>query len=43
MYWTLAYKIGGQPIGALEKGFAVLGKSIRSLFIRKPPNGMPSA
>jgi lipopolysaccharide export system permease protein len=42
MYWTLAYKIGGQPIGALEKGFTVLGKSIRSLFIRKQPKGTPS-
>lgn len=37
MYWTLAHKPGGQPIGALEKGFAVLGKSIRNLLTRKQP------
>jgi lipopolysaccharide export system permease protein len=28
MYWTLAYKPGGQPIGALERGFAKLAKAI---------------
>jgi lipopolysaccharide export system permease protein len=28
MYWTLAHKPGGQPIGALERGFAKLGKSL---------------
>jgi lipopolysaccharide export system permease protein len=28
MYWTLAYKPGGQPIGALERGFAKAGKAI---------------
>jgi lipopolysaccharide export system permease protein len=28
MYWTLAYKPGGQPIGALERVFAKLGKAI---------------
>ncbi len=42
MYWTLAYKPGGQPIGALEKGFSVLGKSIRNLLARKQAKGMPS-
>jgi lipopolysaccharide export system permease protein len=26
MYWTLAYKPGGQPIGALERAFAKFGK-----------------
>lgn len=26
MYWTLAYKPGGQPIGALERVFAKFGK-----------------
>ena len=26
MYWILAYKPGGQPIGALERGFAKLAK-----------------
>ena len=26
MYWTIAYKPGGQPIGALERGFSKLAK-----------------
>ncbi|HYD38451.1 MAG TPA: LPS export ABC transporter permease LptF [Allosphingosinicella sp.] len=32
MYWTLAYKPGGQPIGALERGFAKLGKGFGRLL-----------
>lgn len=28
MYWTLAYRPGGQPIGALERGAARIGKAI---------------
>jgi lipopolysaccharide export system permease protein len=28
MYWTLAYKPGGQPIGGLERGFSKLAKGI---------------
>ena len=32
MYRTIAYKPGGQPIGALERGFARVGKTIRSLL-----------
>jgi lipopolysaccharide export system permease protein len=28
MYWTLAHKPGGQPIGALERAFAKFGKVI---------------
>ncbi len=28
MYWTLAYKPGGQPIGALERAFSKLGKIV---------------
>jgi lipopolysaccharide export system permease protein len=28
MYWTLAYKPGGQPIGALERVFAKFGKAL---------------
>jgi lipopolysaccharide export system permease protein len=28
MYWTLAYKPGGQPIGALERAFSKLAKLI---------------
>jgi len=31
MYWTLAQKPGGQPIGALERAFAKLGKAIGRL------------
>jgi lipopolysaccharide export system permease protein len=32
MYWTLAHKPGGQPIGALERAFAKLGKLVGRLF-----------
>ena len=32
MYRTIAYKPGGQPIGALERAFARVGKAIRSLL-----------
>jgi lipopolysaccharide export system permease protein len=32
MYWTLAHKPGGQPIGALERVFAKLGKRIGRLL-----------
>ena len=32
MYWTLAYKPGGQPIGALERGFAKLAKGFGRLL-----------
>jgi lipopolysaccharide export system permease protein len=36
MYWTLAHKPGGQPIGALERAFAKSGKAIgRILRIRR--------
>jgi lipopolysaccharide export system permease protein len=28
MYWTLAYKPGGQPIGGLERGFSKLAKGL---------------
>ncbi|HWH22867.1 MAG TPA: LPS export ABC transporter permease LptF [Allosphingosinicella sp.] len=28
MYWTLAHKPGGQPIGALERAFAKIGKAV---------------
>jgi lipopolysaccharide export system permease protein len=33
MYWTLAHKPGGQPIGALERAFAKLGKLVGRLFL----------
>jgi lipopolysaccharide export system permease protein len=37
MYWTLAHKPGGQPIGALERAAAKAGKSIaRLLRLRRP-------
>ena len=31
MYWTLAHKPGGQPIGALERAFAKLAKTVSKL------------
>ncbi len=37
MYWTLAHKPGGQPIGALERSFAKVGGFFRSLFVRRVP------
>src|SRR5205085_10232656 len=39
MYWTLAHKPGGQPIGALERVFAKVSKRFRRLFRRR--NGAP--
>lgn len=35
MYWTIAHKPGGQPIGALERVFAILGKRLGKLFGRR--------
>jgi lipopolysaccharide export system permease protein len=35
MYWRVAYVPGGQPIGALERGSANLGRRLRGLFGRK--------
>jgi lipopolysaccharide export system permease protein len=32
MYWTLAYKPGGQPIGGLERAFSKLGKGFGRLL-----------
>lgn len=32
MYWTLAHKPGGQPIGALERVAAKVGKGIKRVF-----------
>src|SRR3546814_17837905 len=32
MYWTLAHKPGGQPIGALERAFAKFAKFLGRLF-----------
>jgi lipopolysaccharide export system permease protein len=35
MYWTLAHKPGGQPIGALERQFDRLAKRIGRIFRRR--------
>ena len=35
MFWTVAYKPGGQPIGALENAFAKLSKRIGKIFKRR--------
>jgi len=35
MYWRIAYVPGGQPIGALETGFAKISRMVRKLFQRK--------
>ncbi len=42
MYWTLAHKPGGQPIGALERGFSKLGKGIGRV-LRLPQRLRPGA
>ena len=35
MYWTLAHKPGGQPIGALERVFAKVSRRVKKLFRRR--------
>ena len=35
MYYHIAYVPGGQPIGALEKGFAKLARLVRFIFLRR--------
>lgn len=35
MYYHIAYVPGGQPIGALEKGFAKLAQLVRRIFLRR--------
>ena len=43
MYWTLAHKPGGQPIGALEKGASKAWKKIASILrIRRRREGVPA-
>jgi lipopolysaccharide export system permease protein len=32
MYWTLAHKPGGQPIGALERAFSKISKAIGAVL-----------
>lgn len=43
MFWTLAYKPGGQPIGALERVFAGLGKRLGKLFKRRQHRTLQAA
>jgi lipopolysaccharide export system permease protein len=38
MYWTLAHKPGGQPIGALERGFAKIGGAFGGIWRRFLPS-----
>ncbi|MEO7239848.1 MAG: LPS export ABC transporter permease LptF, partial [Sphingomicrobium sp.] len=35
MYHVIAHQPGGQPIGALERGFAIIGKRLRALLPRR--------
>ena len=37
MYWTLAHKPGGQPIGALERGFGLVTSRLGRIFRRRRP------
>ena len=39
MYWTIAYVPGGQPIGALERFFALFTRQMRALIGRRKPHG----
>jgi lipopolysaccharide export system permease protein len=38
LYYVLAHTPGGQPIGALERGFAKITSSLRSFFARFSPS-----
>jgi lipopolysaccharide export system permease protein len=43
MYWTLAHKPGGQPIGALERVFSKAGKAVRGLIrLRRRREPLPA-
>ncbi len=43
MYWTLAHRPGGQPIGALERAFGRIGDRVARLFRRRrPPAAAPA-
>ena len=45
MYWTLAHKPGGQPIGALERVFSKTGKALGRLVRlrrRRTPEPQPA-
>jgi lipopolysaccharide export system permease protein len=43
MYWTLAHKPGGQPIGALERVFAKASKAIGRLLRRGRRRGLAAS
>ena len=43
MYWRLAYVPGGQPIGALERGFAKLAGAVGKLFAQRHERAVPAA
>ncbi len=43
MYWRLAYVPGGQPIGALERGFAKLAGAVGKLFTQRRERAAPAA
>jgi len=43
MYYRVAFVPGGQAIGALETGFAKLGKKLREIFSRKRPKQVTQA
>ena len=43
MYWRIAYVPGGQPIGALETGFAKISRAVGKLFRRKRLRDEPAA
>jgi len=42
MYWTIAYVPGGQPIGALERFFAIVTKWLRALMGRRTARHAPA-
>jgi lipopolysaccharide export system permease protein len=43
MYWVLAYRPGGQPIGGLDRAAAKIGKSVRRLLgVRRLRRAQPS-
>jgi lipopolysaccharide export system permease protein len=43
MYWTLAHKPGGQPIGALERVFATVAKLFSRVFGRRARRGIAAS
>ena len=45
MYWTLAHKPGGQPIGALERGFSRIARALGRIVRRRrrEPAALPAA